>query len=45
MKMVLAMLALFIATGLLVRRITPWTLAGLMAGITVILALTRLLFR
>jgi hypothetical protein len=45
MKLVLAMLVLFFATGLLVRRITPRTLAVLLLGIGVILLLTRLTFR
>ena len=44
MKLVLAMLALFFLTGLLVRRITHRTLAVMLLGITVILLLTRLTF-
>jgi hypothetical protein len=44
MKMVLAMLAVFILTGILCDRINRWTIFGLVLAITAILVITRLCF-
>jgi hypothetical protein len=44
MKMVLAMLLLFMAAGALSDRITPWTLVLLGVAISGILMITRLCF-
>jgi len=44
MKMVLAMLLVFILTGALIERISRWILVGMTMAILGILLLTRLTF-
>ena len=44
MKMVFAMLLVFILTGVMFRRITRWVIVGLVLAILCILFLTRLNF-
>lgn len=44
MKMVFAMLLVFILTGALVARISRWTIVGMVMAILGILFLTRLTF-
>ena len=44
MKMVFAMLLVFLLTGALIKRISHWTLVGMLLAILGILFLTRLTF-
>jgi len=44
MKMVFAMLLVFILTGAMIKRISHWTVTGMVLAIVAILLLTRLTF-
>jgi len=44
MKMVFAMLLVFILTGVMIKRITHWTVMGLVMAILAILLVTRMNF-
>ncbi|MEI8242490.1 MAG: hypothetical protein WCI17_04425 [bacterium] len=44
MKMVVAMLLVFILTGAVINRISRWTIMGMVMAIVAILILTRLTF-